>query len=70
MADETTKQFIKDQLVSAGVKPSDDLVLDYAMCTVELLTQMNMKLHERVRELEAKLKRKRRSPGISPGSER
>lgn len=59
MADQQTREFIHQQLVAAGMKATDDHVLDYAMCTVELLTQMNMKLHERVRELEAKLKRRR-----------
>lgn len=58
MADEGAKHFIHQQLVDAGLKPTDSAVLDYAMCTVELLSQMNMKLHERVRELEGKLKRR------------
>lgn len=66
MADEQTRQFIDQQLKDAGMKPTDDHILDYAMCVIELQQQMNMKLHERVRELEAKLKR-RRSPRISAG---
>jgi hypothetical protein len=59
MADDQTRQFIDQQLKDAGLKPNDDLILDYAMCVIELQQQMNMKLHERVRELEGKLKRKR-----------
>lgn len=59
MADEQARQFIHQQLVDAGMKPTDESVLDYAMCTIELMSATNMKLHERIRELEQKLSRRR-----------
>lgn len=59
MADADATDFIKKQLAAAGVGPSDNAVLDYAMCTVQLLAATNMKLHERIRELEKQLPKRR-----------
>jgi ribonuclease D len=48
MADEQARKFVEDQLIKAGVKPSDDALLDYALCTVAMLAEINAKLHERL----------------------
>lgn len=48
MSDSAARKFIEDQLLKAGVQPSEDALLDYAMVTVSLLLEINAKLHERL----------------------
>lgn len=61
MADEAARKFIDKQLRDAGVQPSDDAILDYALCTVALLAKINAELHERL--VAQRPKRKKRNRG-------
>lgn len=68
MADSAAMKFIEDQLVKAGMQPSADDILDYAMATVALLMEINMELHQRLKAQRPK-KRRSRKPQLHDRSE-